>query len=98
MRSIIRDRASYKFVKGRIQSTQVNSSFQDDSTDTGYEFSSLSGRSHGAILNRRKLMAEIRRIARLKAPLKDKMNEIRHLIDQYFKFNGNEESLNANLP
>ena len=49
-------------------------------------------------LTRKKLLSEIRRIAGLKMPLADKMAEIRYLIEQYFEFGNNEDSLNANLP
>ncbi len=55
-------------------------------------------KSDTTVLMRKELTSEISRIAGLKAPLKEKMFEIRYLIEQYFKFNGNEESLNANLP
>ena len=51
----------------------------------------------GNKLSRKKLMAEIRRIALLKEPVKDRMTEIRQLIEQYFKCYNNDEGLNANL-
>lgn len=50
------------------------------------------------VLTRKKLTSEIRRIAALKEPLRDKMAEIRFLIEQYFKIGNNEEVLNANTP
>lgn len=49
-------------------------------------------------LTKEKLMSEIRRIKRLKSPVTDKILEIRYLVEQYFKLDGNEEVLNANLP
>ena len=49
-------------------------------------------------LTRKKLTSEIHRISALKAPLRDKMQEIRYLIEAYFKMDSNEEFLNANMP
>jgi len=49
-------------------------------------------------LTRKKLTNEIRRISALKAPLADKMQDIRFLIESYFKADSNEEFLNANMP
>ena len=51
-----------------------------------------------AKLNRKILTAEIHRIAALKGPLSEKMQEIRYLVESYFKIGSNEEMLNANLP
>jgi len=51
-----------------------------------------------ARITRKKLTGEIRRIAAMKAPVSEKMQEIRYLIEQYFKIESNEELLNANLP
>ena len=52
----------------------------------------------GLSLTREELTSEIRRITALKAPIADKMREIRNLIEYYFKIDSNEELLNANLP
>jgi len=49
-------------------------------------------------LTRKALTHEIHRIAALKAPAKDKMREIRNLVESYFKIDSHEEFLNANMP
>ncbi len=49
-------------------------------------------------LARKKLIAELRSIQQSKAPMRDKMQETRALIEEYFKMDSHEEFLNANLP
>jgi len=46
-----------------------------------------------AKLTRERLIAEIRRVSRLKIPVSEKMHEIRYLIEGYFKMDCNEEFL-----
>ncbi len=68
-------------------------------SSTGYgELANSGNRLKGTKLKRKILTSEIRRIAVLTEPVEDRMFEIRYLIEQYFKFDSNEEFLNANLP
>ena len=50
-----------------------------------------------APLTKKRLIAEIHRIANEKWSVHEKMREARSLVDQYFKIYANEEYLNANL-
>ena len=57
-----------------------------------------SNTENAGTLTRAKVTAEIRRITKMKAPVTDKMTQVRTLIDRYFKAGCNEDFLNANLP